>query len=151
MKHTFALLTIVASVAAAAVEPPAQKPILGTATVHGCYSSVGELQLSGTNVFNAQGQCVAACRGIGASVAASQGRSCYCGDKYPPAGTLVNDSQCDAPCPGFPVDACGGAKAFTIYNTGVEVSVQDSPGSSPGSEVTILNFRAHHVRELNQA
>ncbi len=138
MKLILSLLPLVASAVATTVEPPAEDPVRGTATVHGCYSSVGDLQLNSTMAFNAEGQCVAVCRGIGTYVAASQAESCYCGDKYPPAGTLVDDSQCYEACPGFAIAACGGTKAFTVYNTGVEVAVEDSPGGSSSSEVAIL-------------
>lgn len=145
MKSILILLPIAATVVATALEQSAEDPILGVSTIHGCYSSVGELQLNGTNEFNSQGLCAANCEDTGAYVAAAQGDACYCGNKYPPASTLVDDSQCDEPCPGFGMDACGGSKAFTIINTGVMSKVDDSTDDSSGSEV-IKSASTKHYR-----
>ena len=137
MKSALTILIIVASVVASTLEQPAQDPKLGANTVHGCYSSVGELQLNGKLVFNTMAQCAATCSGLGASVAASQEDSCYCGNSYPPANTLVDDSQCNEACPGYSLQACGGTAAFTVYNTGIELNVANSPGDGSSSKVTI--------------
>lgn len=120
--------------AATGVEQTATTPILGTDTVHGCYSSLGELKLNGTDEFNSQGACAGACRTRNKNVAASNAKDCYCGDKYPPKNTLVDDSECTEPCPGYDAQACGGLNTYTVYNTGVKVSVADSdPVSSSSS------------------
>lgn len=120
------------------LEPAAEDPVLGTETVHGCYSAVGSLQLNGTNTFNSRGLCAANCQQAGAYVAAVQGEQCYCGNEYPAASTLVDDSQCDDPCPGYAMNACGGTKAFTIINTGVEIDVQDSTDDSTNTDVSYI-------------
>jgi cell wall integrity and stress response component len=135
MKSLLIFLPIVAA-AVAPVEPVATEPVLGTNTIHGCYSSVGGLRLNETNTFNSQGSCGTACRGVGAYVAATQGNSCYCGDTYPPASTLVDDDQCDEACPGYSTNACGGIKTFTVINTGVKIDVGNSTSDSSSSEVT---------------
>ena len=134
MKLLLIILPIAATAVATSLEQPPANPQLGASTVHGCYASVGELQLSGTNTFNSQSSCAASCQGAGAFVAATKGKSCYCGDKYPPASTLVDDSQCDQACPGYDRDACGGSSAFTVINTGIKVEVE--AGDSTSSEVT---------------
>lgn len=128
------LATVVAS--EHALEQPAEDAILGSETVHGCYASLGDLQLNGTYAFNSLGSCASTCNSLRAYVAAVQGESCYCGSSYPAANTLVDDSQCTEPCPGYAANACGGTGVFTVINTGLKTSVTDSDGDSTGSDVT---------------
>lgn len=138
MKYFLAILPVVAAATTStsdATEVAAQTPVLGIDTVHGCYSSVGELKLNETNSFNTQGSCASACREAGAYVGATKSNACYCGDKYPPASTFVDDSLCNVPCPGYDALACGGTKAYTVLNIGLKVDVENSTDSS-SSEVT---------------
>jgi cell wall integrity and stress response component len=104
-------------------EVAAESPISGTDTVHGCYSYVDNLTLNSTNEFNSQGACATICRDLGKYVGATQAEDCYCGDEYPPLNTLVDDDECTEPCPGYGTEACGGIDTWTVYNTGVRVSV----------------------------
>jgi cell wall integrity and stress response component len=140
MKFLVILLPVAAAVGGLQLEQSAEDPILGIDTVHGCYSSSGELQQNGTSTFNSQGSCTSTCRAIGASVAATQASGCYCGDKYPPAGTLVDDGLCDEPCPGYADNACGGSKTFTVYNTGLKLTVDNSTDVSSTSQVNLHHF-----------
>jgi cell wall integrity and stress response component len=135
MKFLLVFISAAATVAASHLKLLVEYPILGVDTVFGCYSSIGELQQNGTSTFNSQGSCTTACEAIGAYVAASQVNSCYCGDKYPPASTRVDSSQCDEPCPGFAREACGGSEAFTVYNTGLKLTVENSTDDSSSSKV----------------
>ncbi|KAH8900569.1 hypothetical protein GQ53DRAFT_627164, partial [Thozetella sp. PMI_491] len=127
------ILSLAAAAVATAAEQPAQDPVLGSPTIHGCYSSVGELKLNGSLTFNSFSSCYRQCEAVGAPVGATQGNLCYCGGQYPPAAALVNDSSCTTPCPGFAFDACGGAKAFTVINTGLKLDVGSSSGDSSNS------------------
>lgn len=90
------------------VQQPTQPPSLDPAgTVHGCYASIGELVKNSTNDFNSMSLCVGFCRAIRKVVAATgAAKDCYCGDKYPPKSSLVEDSKCDYPCSGFGFHAC---------------------------------------------
>ena len=90
------------------VEQPTQAPSLDPAgTVHGCFGSIGDLVKNSTNDFNSQSLCIGFCRGIRKVVAATgMAKDCYCGDKYPPKSSLVEDSKCDYPCSGFGFHAC---------------------------------------------
>ncbi|RYP43621.1 hypothetical protein DL770_011563 [Monosporascus sp. CRB-9-2] len=109
------------------LQPAPQSPIRGTETVRGCFSSLGELKLLyGDDIFNSKGLCNSKCREQDKYVAATSLDSCYCGDKYPPASAKVADNKCGEPCPGYPTEACGGLNTFTIYNTGVRVTVDES-------------------------
>ncbi|KAI1871553.1 uncharacterized protein JN550_004547 [Neoarthrinium moseri] len=130
---TVSALLAVSSLVSATKEVAASEPKVGTDTVHGCYSSLGNLVLNATSKFNTQGLCATACRGMDKVVGASFSESCYCGDKYPPKNTLVDDSECTEPCPGFGDEACGGLDTFTVYNTGVRVSVADEANTTDSS------------------
>lgn len=38
----------------------------------------------------------------------------------------MDDSNCDVPCPGYGTQACGGIDFYTVYNTGIMLSVSSS-------------------------
>lgn len=123
------------------VEVPAQQAVQGTDTVAGCYSSLGDMTLDSTDNYNAQGYCAPVCRDKGKPVGATYLKACYCGTKLPNSKTLLDDSKCNEPCPGFDPQACGGLNAYTVYNTGVQVNVaevdsDDSTSSSTTSAPT---------------
>ncbi|RYO84195.1 hypothetical protein DL766_008277 [Monosporascus sp. MC13-8B] len=117
-----------ASVASAGLQPPPQSPIRGTETVRGCFSSVGELKLlyDDKNIYNSRGKCNEKCRAQDKNVAATILDACYCGDKYPPSSAKVADNKCSEPCPGFDKEACGGLNTYSVYNTGMRITVDES-------------------------
>ncbi|KAI1082426.1 hypothetical protein F5B20DRAFT_502668 [Whalleya microplaca] len=123
---TVAAILAFASISSATKEKAASDPVLGTDTVHGCYKSKGELTLQISADFNSQGKCAETCRAKQFTVGATNARDCYCGMKYPNKQTMTDDSECTEPCPGFGDDACGGLDTYTVYNTGVKVSVGES-------------------------
>lgn len=112
--------------ASTGTEVAAQDPVSGTDTVHGCYSNIDNLVFNQTYEFNTQGACAGFCRAMGKYVGATSSRDCYCGDEYPALNTLVSDDECTEPCPGYGQQACGGIDTYTVYNTGVKVSVANS-------------------------
>lgn len=133
MKSILFLIPLVAASATQtdnATESAAQDAVIGTSTVHGCYSSVGDLTFGQSETFNTEGLCSEYCSNQGSYVAATQDKACYCGSTYPPTSALVDDSECSTACPGFDAEACGGPDAFTVYNTGLSVDVADSGSSS---------------------
>jgi cell wall integrity and stress response component len=136
------LLALTNVVRATTTEVAAEDPVKGTDTVHGCYGNVDNLTLNSTNEFNTQGLCSTACRGMSKAVGAAYSSDCYCGDEYPPLNTLLDDSECTEPCPGYDTQACGGINAWTVYNTGEKVSVAsadnitESSSSSSASSTT---------------
>ncbi|RYP46443.1 hypothetical protein DL768_007355 [Monosporascus sp. mg162] len=110
------------------LQPAPQSPIRGTETVRGCFSSLGELVkvYDDPDLFNSKGKCNTKCREEEKYVAATSLDACYCGDKYPPSSAKVADNRCSEPCPGFDTEACGGLNTFSVYNTGVRVTVDES-------------------------
>ncbi|KAI0009637.1 hypothetical protein F4779DRAFT_617405 [Xylariaceae sp. FL0662B] len=127
---TVAAILALASISSATKEKAPEDPVLGTDTVHGCYKSKGELKLQMSVDFNSQGKCAETCRDKKYTVGATNARDCYCGNKYPNKSTLTDDSECTEPCPGFGDEACGGLDTYTVYNTGVKVSVGESDEAS---------------------
>jgi cell wall integrity and stress response component len=112
--------------ASTATEVAAEDPVSGTDTVHGCYSNIDNLVFNQTYEFNSQGACAGFCRDMGKYVGATQAKDCYCGDEYPALNTLASDDECTEPCPGYGTQACGGIDTWTVYNTGVRVSVANA-------------------------
>lgn len=121
-----ALPAYAASATTANIEEPSAAPTLGAQVVQGCFNSWGNLIFNSTPDFNTKSACaVDLCYAGGFKVAAtSGGNQCYCGNEYPPKNSLVDDSKCDVPCPGYGTQACGGIDFYTVYNTGIMLSVQ---------------------------
>lgn len=121
-----ALPAYAATATSANLEEPSAAPTLGAQIVQGCFNSWGNLIFNSTPDFNTKSACaVDLCYAGGFKVAAtSGGNQCYCGNEYPPKNSLVDDSKCDVPCPGYGVQACGGIDFYTVYNTGIMLSVQ---------------------------
>lgn len=118
------------------VQQPIKPPVLGTDTVHGCYSSKGSLDDGVVIPYNSQGKCNILCRDkLKKSVAATYSGTCYCGDEYPASSSLIAPGKCNEPCPGFGDEACGGLNAFTVYNSGLRVSVGEAPADTTSSAV----------------
>jgi cell wall integrity and stress response component len=88
------------------VEKPAQQPTLNADTVAGCFSSLADMKLNATYKFNAQSWCVTQCRKMGKLVGATYSQNCYCGTLLPNNKTLLDDSKCNEPCPGYDTEAC---------------------------------------------
>jgi cell wall integrity and stress response component len=124
-----ALPAFAATTTAANIEEPSAAPTLGAQVVQGCFSSWGNLIFNSTPSFNSKSACaVDICYAGGFKVAAtSGGNQCYCGDEYPPKDSLTDDSDCNTPCPGYGLQACGGIDFYTVYNTGIMLSVSFSP------------------------
>ncbi|RYO75311.1 hypothetical protein DL764_010481 [Monosporascus ibericus] len=128
------------------LQPAPESPVRGTVTVRGCYSSLGELKpVYDDNNFNSKGACNTECNKLGNYVAATALDTCYCGDKYPPSSAKVADNRCSEPCPGFDQEACGGLNTFSVYNTGVRVTVDESddPKTSSKSSSPTTTRTAH--------
>ncbi|SPO03283.1 related to cell wall integrity and stress response component 1 [Cephalotrichum gorgonifer] len=120
---------------AAAIDPratPEQKPITtprtGAETSQGCFSDLGELK--DTEEYKAEGVSSGFCKNLAlkvkAKVFAMKGGHCYFGQTYPPKDTLVDDSKCDFPCPGYGLESCGGVNGgsyASVFNSGIEVDV----------------------------
>jgi cell wall integrity and stress response component len=117
------------------VQEPASAPTLNAQTVKGCYAGSGELVFNATLQFNSKGSCVKeVCLALGYPVAGTTGgNQCWCGKKYPPKSALTDDKNCNVGCTGYDLEACGGLDDyFTIYNTGLQLSV-DTTGEESSS------------------
>ncbi|KAG5950510.1 hypothetical protein E4U53_004928 [Claviceps sorghi] len=115
-------------------QPSLQIPVSGIATSSGCYSSYGNMTMhkpiSADRMSTAS--CNIACKDDGFWLAAMHGGQCLCGFALPPKKDLVEDSQCNQPCPAYPPEACGGLDSYSFYNVGVQLQISryDPAGSS---------------------
>lgn len=100
------------------VEVPAQQAVTGTDTVAGCYSSLGDMTEDSTDEYNAQGYCAPRCRDQGKPVGATYLKACYCGTKMPNSKTLLADSKCNEPCPGYDIQAC---RFRSVFHTSISI------------------------------
>ncbi|RKF74746.1 putative wsc domain containing protein [Golovinomyces cichoracearum] len=104
-----------------------------SASLKGCFSSTSSLNLAGSQTFNSMGSCSSLCLSKKAGAMAMQDSECYCGSTLPPADTLIDDSKCSIPCPGYPSDQCGGVGAYSVYLTGLSLAVPNADSSSSPS------------------
>ncbi|TGJ84604.1 hypothetical protein E0Z10_g4169 [Xylaria hypoxylon] len=118
------------------VQTPAEQAVYGSDTVAGCFSSLADMELLTTDKFNSQGFCAPRCRNNSMPVGATYLKACYCGTKLPNAKTLLKDTKCNEPCPGYDPEACGGLNAYTVYNTGVQVQVAEAELDTTSSTTT---------------
>jgi cell wall integrity and stress response component len=125
------LATVVASASAQSKgqQLPSQVPVVNALTSHGCFKSSGSLKnpegYEPSKV--SRGFCDDdVCNKMNATAFALKGQACFCGFEYPPEEDLVDDENCNFPCPAYPLEACGGIGSgsfFSVFNTGVDVDV----------------------------
>ena len=93
---------------------------LSTIQTLDCYSSAGNLKSLGVYTFQSSGYCQQQCAGQNALVmGTSDGSTCYCGNDLPSASDIVDRSECNEPCDGYPQENCGGNDHIQIYLTGL--------------------------------
>lgn len=114
------------------VQSPSKVPIPNQLTSHGCYKSGGNLTIAKGVPFVSSGSCWEHCKGKQFWVMGLHASNCYCGMVYPPKDDVTTNSACDYGCPGYNKEACGSLEdgVFSIFNTGVEVAVEDMPPES---------------------
>ncbi|KAJ4112458.1 hypothetical protein NW768_011618 [Fusarium equiseti] len=107
------------------LQRPAESPLLNQMTSQGCFSTLpSDAESHGSGTFLASGECWNSCTKENKNVAITSGSTCYCSDSYPAKSSLVDDSSCDWPCPGYAMEACGGLdpQAYSVFNTGLELA-----------------------------
>ncbi|KAL0939756.1 WSC domain containing protein [Colletotrichum truncatum] len=142
MKFSSAFLAAVAFGVAAAQsstggiwQRPSKLPTQNQITSHGCFNanatSWKKYPVDNLSVGSCTGECKDKQQ---QEVAAINGEDCYCGNEYPPADSLVADTKCNFPCPGYNLEACGGVDLptlfYSVYNTGIKLVV---PNAQPVS------------------
>lgn len=103
---------------------PAEMPKANAATPQGCYSSKANYTQVPVDVqFLSSGKCTPACKDKKFTVAALSPQACYCGMTYPAKADVVDDKNCNYPCNGYGLEACGGIKdAYSIFNIGIDLT-----------------------------
>lgn len=134
------LATLVAAGTRQPQQRPPELPKLGQISSRGCFGSLP----SNSNVipvkYSSSGLCWYRCQKEGKFVSVLHLNKCFCADTYPPRLSLIEDDQCNYPCPGFGIEACGGLEAYSVFNTGVELDVEydrsDKTIPSPSASTT---------------
>ncbi|KAF4454254.1 hypothetical protein F53441_3254 [Fusarium austroafricanum] len=130
-KFAFLSLVSLAIAAKSGTQLPAEDPVPGQATSHGCFSALPDnYGTKDGGTFSTSGWCTKFCRTGGKAVAILHMNDCSCADVYPPKKSLVDDDKCDWPCAGYPMETCGGKAAYSVYNTGLEIDVKYEGGES---------------------
>lgn len=134
------------------LQSPATAAIPGRITPQGCFrllpanaTKIDPDERMMGSAFASPGQCRYLCNGEEKPVMILHKLQCFCADTYPSRLALIDDDQCDFRCPGYDLDACGGSKAYSVWNTGLEVNVEydedadTPPPSSYTSASTYIN------------
>jgi cell wall integrity and stress response component len=121
------------------LQTPAQSPVLNQMTSQGCFSTLpSDAESHGSGSFLASGECWNSCTKENKNVAITSGSTCYCSDNYPAKSSLLDDSSCDWPCPGYAMEACGGLdpKAYSVFNTGLELAPEYDDGEADDGDAS---------------
>ncbi|KAF9774663.1 hypothetical protein IL306_007313 [Fusarium sp. DS 682] len=136
----FVLLSLLSLAAAKkATQIPIQDPVLNEFTSQGCFDSPPSKADGKSQTFNSPGSCGNYCKKQNKFVAIMKDVECICADVYPAKSALVDDDKCDTPCPGYPLNACGGEDAYSVFNTGLDLvpgNDGDERSSGTSAELT---------------
>lgn len=107
MKATTFLFALVAAVEAQkrGEQRPIEPPLPNDPKSQGCYKSMGDWKEFAVENMS-MGSCTDKCISEKFNASGLGGAKCYCGNNYPPEEDLVDDENCNYPCPSFPLEAC---------------------------------------------
>lgn len=109
------------------LQRPAVVPVSGRATPQGCFGSLSATASGERVKYACAGVCLKRCKDEGKAVMVLHMVYCYCADTYPPRLSILEDEKCNWPCPGYGLEACGSQKAYSVFNTGLEIDVESDP------------------------
>ncbi|KAL5379880.1 hypothetical protein DPSP01_008162 [Paraphaeosphaeria sporulosa] len=85
----------------------------------GCFATGVPLEDHGKGKFVTAGSCQQICVQLDKNVLGlSDGERCWCGDKFPPRDTKIDDKKCTSMCSGDDTTVCGGAGLLWVMTTG---------------------------------
>ncbi|RYP39984.1 hypothetical protein DL767_001918 [Monosporascus sp. MG133] len=100
----------------------------------GCFSEPPEYRSETRDVFQSLGLCQYRCSDSHQPVATlGNGTHCLCGNLLPPGDQLVEDGNCDTPCPGYDAEMCGGDGFFSVYSEELTDPEEPSGTQSQGA------------------
>ena len=104
-------------------QPPVASPKPGVYTSQGCFSHLPEnITFSHIN-SNSPQMCYQECQQRGKNVMLLKGERRYCAENYPATIFVLPDDNCRLGCRSDPQVACGGLRAFSVYNMGQELDI----------------------------
>jgi cell wall integrity and stress response component len=104
----FKLVKLAHKLASRGTQKPKTAAAINQQTSQGCFKSSGDLKFISTPQYNSLGGCaLEVCNAGGYSVAGTTGgNQCWCGSSYPRKSDLVDDSECNVDCSGYPEESC---------------------------------------------
>lgn len=124
---------------------PSAIPMAGSSTSQGCYKSQGNMTIQPDVKYMSSAGCNNVCKDAKYWVSGLHGPQCWCGFALPPKDDIVDDSNCNTPCPAWQQEACGSDDDFSVFNLGINLtpprydpasSTSKSSKSSPSSTAT---------------
>ncbi|RAH48730.1 uncharacterized protein BO95DRAFT_512207 [Aspergillus brunneoviolaceus CBS 621.78] len=83
-----------------------------------CFTSTGNMENMGSYEFQSVGHCTTECEKVNGVFAAVQEELCYCGTAALDIQDMAladDESACNATCPGYAVDTCGGDGVYSLW------------------------------------
>ncbi|KAL8671645.1 MAG: hypothetical protein Q9168_003851 [Polycauliona sp. 1 TL-2023] len=75
-------------------------------------------------------KCAAVCKGF-TLFGVEYGRECYCGNTLQAGSAMVQESQCNFPCPGNDAESCGAGNRLDVYHFGTATASSSSDQHRP--------------------
>jgi hypothetical protein len=75
--------------------------------------------------------CASRCRNMKKPVSALQDNRCVCRDTLPRKDSRVDGSHCNFACQDAEIGSCGGKSNWSIYNSGLQASIQIEANTKP--------------------
>ncbi|KAF7554450.1 hypothetical protein G7Z17_g2914 [Cylindrodendrum hubeiense] len=113
------------SVSTAPTQQLSTLPLVDQLTSQGCYGSLSATANKTDLKWLSSGACWEVCVKQKKDVTITHMNNCYCADTYPPEESLVDDSECNHPCPYYAPEACGGSEAYSVFNSGSNILVKN--------------------------
>ncbi|PNY27287.1 Uncharacterized protein TCAP_02787 [Tolypocladium capitatum] len=86
------------------------------------------------SIYQSNGLCHDLCLQKNNAYAITQSNSCWCSDYTPAKGKQVNNSDCNQPCPAYPIEQCGGNGVFGYIALNNVLPSGTRSGPSPTSK-----------------
>ena len=119
---------------------PTHVPSVGTCSRIGCYTEATNdralTPFAFTDYVDMSPEiCGALCPGYD-YFGVEYGGECYCGNTINAGSTLMDDSECSFPCPGYPGELCGAGNRLDMYFCGTTSSSSSVTSSTSSAAVS---------------
>lgn len=134
---------VMAADSAKGVPKPSALPKIGEVRSQGCWGAKGDTwELTPLLEYPSAGSCTGYCKKDNFTVAGLHAEECWCGMDYPPKDTYTEDKECNYPCPGYDLEACGSIGSpghYSVFNNGVKADVPNAEGTSSSTTTSVTS------------